>query len=280
MNLLKKVKILYISDLDGTLFNPQATLSSKTIEIVNNFIEKGNFFSIATARSKVSAEPLLSPLNLNIPYILHNGSFIFDPLQRKYIWEKYIPIDIAWEIIKDYEKMNLHPLIYCNNGTGEEKVYFTKISNKSHQQCYQDRIQHQDKRFEKVEKIPISIKNISEINLILAENEASQIYDYVSNKYQQHIHMMNDIYCSGYTWIEIMHPKANKQDALYFLKNLLNFDKIVCFGDNVNDIPMFQISDESYAVGNAVEELKKISTSIIDTNKNDGVANFLKEKEE
>ena len=52
---------------------------------------------------------------------------------------------------------------------------------------------------------------------------------------------------------------------------------MISFGDAVNDIPMFEISDECYAVENAVEELKAAATGIIDSNENDGVANWLKE---
>ena len=47
------------------------------------------------------------------------------------------------------------------------------------------------------------------------------------------------------------------------------------FGDAVNDIPMFRISDECYAVENAVDELKEIATAVIADNDNDGVARWL-----
>ena len=54
-------------------------------------------------------------------------------------------------------------------------------------------------------------------------------------------------------------------------------DKVISFGDAVNDIPMFEISDEAYAVENAVEELKAVADGIIESNENDGVAKWLKE---
>ena len=38
---------------------------------------------------------------------------------------------------------------------------------------------------------------------------------------------------------------------------------------------MFRISDECYAVENAVEELKKMATAVIESNNNDGVAKWL-----
>lgn len=45
----------------------------------------------------------------------------------------------------------------------------------------------------------------------------------------------------------------------------------------MNDIPMFEISDEAYAVENAVEELKTFATGIVGSNENGGVANWLME---
>lgn len=39
---------------------------------------------------------------------------------------------------------------------------------------------------------------------------------------------------------------------------------------------MFEISDECYAVENAVEELKEIADGIIGSNEDDGVAKWLK----
>ena len=77
-----------------------------------------------------------------------------------------------------------------------------------------------------------------------------------------------------------MPRKATKANAILELKKLWNCDRVVSFGDAVNDIPMFEISDECYAVENAVEELKKVATGIIESNKNDGVAKWLLENAE
>ncbi len=85
-----------------------------------------------------------------------------------------------------------------------------------------------------------------------------------------------DIY-SDYYWLEISDRKGNKKDALIFLKSYLNADKIISFGDNLNDLPMFEISDEKIAVSNAAVDLKKYSTKVIESNDNDGVALYLNE---
>ena len=61
------------------------------------------------------------------------------------------------------------------------------------------------------------------------------------------------------------------------MKEMLGCDRIVCFGDHLNDLPLFAIADERYAVENAEEALKKIATDIIGGNDEDGVARWLEE---
>ena len=73
-----------------------------------------------------------------------------------------------------------------------------------------------------------------------------------------------------------LHPEgATKADAIVTLKNMLHCDKLVCFGDGKNDVSMFEIADECYAVSNAESELKEIATAVIGSNENDGVAKWL-----
>ncbi len=69
--------------------------------------------------------------------------------------------------------------------------------------------------------------------------------------------------------------ETSKANAIKQLKKLLECDKIISFGDGKNDIDMFELSDECYAVQNANEELKKIATGIIGSNDEDGVAKWL-----
>ena len=56
--------------------------------------------------------------------------------------------------------------------------------------------------------------------------------------------------------MEIMPQKASKAQAALQLKQKLECDRLVVFGDGKNDIDMFKIADEAYAVENAVSELK------------------------
>lgn len=47
------------------------------------------------------------------------------------------------------------------------------------------------------------------------------------------------------------------------------------FGDNANDLPMFEVADECYAVANATAEVRARATEVIGSNDEDGVAHVL-----
>ena len=72
-----------------------------------------------------------------------------------------------------------------------------------------------------------------------------------------------------------MPARASKARAILKLKELWGCGRVVSFGDAVNDLPMFEISDECYAVANAVDELKAAATGVIGSNEDDGVAKWL-----
>lgn len=68
---------------------------------------------------------------------------------------------------------------------------------------------------------------------------------------------------------------VSKANAVLRLKELLDAERVVSFGDGKNDIPLFEVSDECYAVENADIQLKEIATGIIESNECDGVAKWL-----
>ena len=87
-----------------------------------------------------------------------------------------------------------------------------------------------------------------------------------------------DTYRDEY-WLEICPRNCTKAKTILKLKERYGFEKLVVFGDALNDIPMFEIADEAYAVENAIDSLKAIATGVIGNNNEDCVAQFLKNKE-
>ena len=58
------MKSLYVSDLDGTLFNKKKRISDRSADIINRCIEKGMLFSVATARMPYGCDYRLKDLHM------------------------------------------------------------------------------------------------------------------------------------------------------------------------------------------------------------------------
>ncbi len=77
--------------------------------------------------------------------------------------------------------------------------------------------------------------------------------------------------------MEILPLEASKANSIKQLQKILECDRVITFGDGGNDIDMFELADESYAVQNADEQLKRYATSVISSNDEDGVAHWLED---
>jgi len=112
------------------------------------------------------------------------------------------------------------------------------------------------------------------ITCIDDEDKLAVFYEKYRNQY--HCVFQRDIY-SDEQWLEFMPQAASKSNAIKQLKDHLSCDRLIVFGDGKNDIDMFNLADECYAVENAVDELKSIATAVIHQNNDDGVAKWLLE---
>lgn len=267
---------LYISDLDGTLLNSNQKISQETLEVLNNLIEKGLNFSIATARSFNSAGAILEPLNLKLPIILHNGVFIYDPVTEKNILSNYIPQKAAVDMIEICEQYGFLPLVFTSKENIGDKIYYKGIFNEGEKDYVNSRVLNGDKRFTLINNFADCIdKEIITIVIIGEEGKLNSLYSILSEKFEMTYHYTQDIYSKFY-WLEITNKGADKRSAVEYLKKYLSAKKLICFGDNLNDYSMFEVADEKYAVSNGHHVLKEIATKVIGSNEEDSVSKFIK----
>ena len=116
--------------------------------------------------------------------------------------------------------------------------------------------------------------NVFYITCIDEPKKLKPLYEKYKDTY--HCVYQTDIYTNE-QWLEIMPLNASKAKAIKQLQTLLKCDKLVVFGDGKNDIDMFELAEERYAVQNAHDDLKRIATRIIPSNDEDGDAKWLNE---
>ena len=104
-------KILYVSDLDGTLLRSDQTTSPYTIDVIDKLTDKGIIFSYATARSVYSSSVVTKGLDARIPIIVYNGAFILDNSSRRILDSSYLG-EGAGDLLKDLFANGIYPTVY------------------------------------------------------------------------------------------------------------------------------------------------------------------------
>ena len=266
------MKTLYVSDLDGTLLRRDQCLSDFTVNTVNSLVEQGLIFSYATARSIVTAAKVTPGLSTKIPVIVHNGTFIRRPDTGELLSAHFFGED-AMVILDDLTAHGLFPIVYSLIDGQEKFRYWDEKATPGMKRFIGTR--QNDPR----ERPVHDVRGLYEGQpyYITCVDEREKLVPFYE-KYRERFHciLYREIY-SGDDFLEFMPKAASKANAALELKALLGCEKLVAFGDGLNDIDLFRAADEAYAVENAVPELKAIATGIIGSNQDDSVAKWLLE---
>ena len=266
-------RVLYVSDLDGTLLNRQDRISPFSIRTINGLVEEGMLFTYATARSLVSASKVTEGLSTRIPVIAYNGAFIFQPSTGEILSKEEFTDDERARVRAVLEQHGISPLVYSFID-GIEKVSWIPEHENDGIRRYLS-MRPGDRRFRPVTDNRMLYEGDPFYYTCIGEKEELQpVNEVFSGDSRYRCTMQQELYRPEY-WCEIMPALATKANAVRKLKDLWGCTRVISFGDAVNDIPMFEISDECYAVANAVDELKAAATGIIESNEDDGVARWL-----
>lgn len=264
---------LYVSDLDGTLLRSDETISEYTSNIINNLIDRGMTFSYATARSLITAKKVTKGINARIPVIVYNGAFVMDNLTENILIANYFDNSVH-DLLDDLFANKVYPIVYAYIEGKEKFSFVPELCTPGMTKFIDSR--EGDVRTNAMDAIgKLKWGDIFYITCIDKPEKLKPLYE----KYRNIFHCVYqvDIYTKE-QWLEIMPLSASKSNAIKQLQVLLGCDRLIVFGDGKNDIDMFVLADEGYAVENAHEDLKKYVTAVIPSNDDDGVAGWLKSK--
>ena len=95
--------MLFCTDLDGTLFRTDKTVSAPNREAIAYFKAEGGIFTFITGRVPKTASGICQIIDPNGPYGCFNGGGIYDPRQNAYLWTEKLSAD-ALELVKAVEE--------------------------------------------------------------------------------------------------------------------------------------------------------------------------------
>lgn len=270
------MKTLFVSDLDGTLLTAKETVSEYSMRLLNKLIdEDGVLFTYATARSLNSAAKAVWGLRQNLPVILYNGAIVMEPWNGNKLYNSHFTGTVRADIRRILHEYDVWPLVYSFLGN-KERVSWLRGRETEGMKRYLFR-RAGDPRLNPVDS-PDELKDdeIFYYTYIDAKERTDVLHAVFEKDARFRCIYQQETYQSDY-WLEIMPAGTSKGAAATVLKERLGAEKLVAFGDALNDRELFRAADEAYAVENADEELKKAATAVIGYSEEDSVSKFIRD---
>ncbi len=265
--------ILFLTDLDGTLLGSDKKISPLSLKILNDLLEHGLKLGISTARTPATLEGILEGLKLRLPVCCMNGATYYDLKKEAYIKYFTIDEDIVYEVIKTGKSRGISPFIHCISDN-RLTVSFENTESEPARAFHDERKGLRLKRLIRAAYSP----DFGEAVYFTFLGEEEKIRDIVGDIRRKgldsllNLNCYEDIYDKGFYFLELCSRSASKRTGLEYLRDISGAGEVYAFGDNSNDIPMLMAADRSYAVENAVAEVRESCSAVIGRNDADSVA--------
>jgi Cof subfamily protein (haloacid dehalogenase superfamily) len=250
-------KKLIFFDIDGTLFNENKEVPESTELALQSLVNNGHEVAIATGRAPFMYKQLREDLNIK-NYISFNGQYVV--FNNEVIYKNPIALEEIKKII-DHSKKNNHPLVYLDhegmrvNHEDHPHVLLSMDDLKIAPPTY-------DPDYYRTREIYQA--------LIFCEGNDEQLY---VRKYDA----LHFIRWHQYS-VDILPAGGSKAVGLKKMAEQINIprERVVAFGDGLNDLEMLEFAGIGVAMGNAHPLAKEVADIVTDDVANDGIYKALK----
>jgi 5-amino-6-(5-phospho-D-ribitylamino)uracil phosphatase len=270
--------LFFVTDLDKTLLRSDATLSDYSAMRLSRFVQEGIQITFATARGLLSTKSIINGVKIKLPQIFYNGALLVDG-EGEVIEEYLLSERTIRSIIEIAELFLCNPMILARHPVSSllrEKIIYFKLSNFGEEFFIENR-----KCLGCTENVDIfdettpvySVLFIDKYDKVVALQQAIDLEcsDTTASK------IIKDPYIEDFCYLEVYTKYVDKGRALKLLIERLGIknENVVVFGDERNDLGMFDRAGVSFAVKNAHPEVLKKAHYIAESNDEDGVVKFL-----
>ena len=270
------MKNIYITDLDHTFLRNDLSISTFTKKISNSF-SKHSLVSVATARTYKKATQFLGGVDINAPMILLDGALIAT-MDKKIIDTKFVTKEVADAIIDEGAKFGIYPFILALADKNLNEVFmFSEILNPIQEKVIEN--YSTDDHLRSCKDIRAMDDNFK-IVYMGEEKLLRELALHVEATFGDELKyiLAPEAYTKSY-FLTILHKDADKSHGIKTVREYADFDlnKLTVFGDNFNDIGMFDLAGISVAMANAQDEVKAKASFVSKySNDEDAVAHYLK----
>lgn len=272
-------KTLYISDLDGTLLDADATLSAENARRLSALTARGALVTCATARTPGTVQPMLAPARLSAPAIVMTGAALWtiNSPRPRFCDVHYIPADEALTLDECFARAGVTPFIYAIDPDNEAvpiSFHFAGSDMSDAQKAFAgQRSRLRLKRFVQGGRPPATDRR----PLYFAIGPRRSIVP-LSEEIARNCSCAMSVYPDNYVpelyLLEIFAPGVSKATAVKALATKLGATRTVVFGDNLNDLPMMSVADLSVGAPGALGQVKEAADIVLEASPT-AVADFM-----
>jgi Cof subfamily protein (haloacid dehalogenase superfamily) len=259
--------ILICTDLDGTLYKNDKTISEKNKAAIEYFKREGGSFTFVTGRLPYYATDAFEKVQPNVPFGCINGGGVYDGKSKQYIWKIGLPSEVRELVGYIEERFPSIGIQLCCF----DKTYFAK------ENCT-------TARFRQVTGLPNNVCDYRDMHepiakiLFCTDNEK----ELLSIKNELMSHKDGDKYDyirSEHSLFEILPKGANKGLSLKKLAEYLKIDisRTIAIGDYDNDVAMLRAAGCGIAVANASQSALEAADRVTVSNEEDAIARVIQD---
>ena len=254
--------MLFCTDLDGTLFTDDKTVSKENLDAIDYFKSEGGFFTFITGRVPMISKEICELIHPNAPYGCLNGGGICDAKTHAYLWNTPLPdesIELVRTVSEKLPEMGIqynteHGAYFCQDNAA--MVKFREETGMPNVACHFEDIH------ERVMKIVFThedLKQVFALIELLNNHPKADGFDFIRS--EKHLY-------------EILPKGISKGTVLVKLAELLGVEmcNTIAVGDYNNDVSMIRAAGMGFAVENAVDEAKAVADYITVSNNNHAIA--------
>ncbi len=260
-------------DMDGTLLTSDHTVTRETVDTLRQARDKGIEVILVTGRHHMMACPVHHQLALETPLICSNGAYIFD-FQAKRITAGNPLHDWQWQqLLPLIESLQLDVICHFSDGIGHQpdNVHIAKIKNHLSTlppEHYPHFIEHSSLATLCNTHVPLWKIEIAHATPAAIDAFIDALPDGLAITHDR----------TAPNGLEIVNIGSSKGNRLaeWVAGKGIALDQVIAFGDNHNDISMFQQVGLGVAMGNATPEIQQYADFVTCSNDDSGIASALR----
>ncbi|MCS3457432.1 Cof subfamily protein (haloacid dehalogenase superfamily) [Aeromonas sp. BIGb0405] len=254
-------------DMDGTLLTRDHQISSATRQALADARAQGIKVLLVTGRHFMTARPFHHELGLDTPIICSNGAYLYDPLGDRILSGDPLANEPLATLLAAMAEEQVEALAHLSQGIGHLgcEPYVTRVRSWSASVEEQHRVQFLPQSSAQLLAQPEVWK------LELFSQEPAHLHDFASRVIEG-LPFTQD-WAAPYA-VELVKPGCSKGNRLaqWAAGEGIAMSEVVAFGDNNNDISMFEQVGLAVAMGNAAPQIQGLAHKVTADHNEDGIA--------